>query len=217
MNETMMEVLHKRRLIKVANSIRMIESNEQQLQNKAEAAKEQLGNLTGIDEDAAYIAQLSHQYYIMKACYQGKSLYTKVVDSEKRRMLWSRVQACCKKADVSPEHFMKAQFDYFHRAFGTTPKLSHLATPNAVYRALAFEGKTIGKVVGNAIEFKLDLGALFSHCEKQIRDVCRAQGIDRAAYYKIFVVTGLMPMDTHFLSKDPVYQEVANGTCSIST
>ncbi len=217
MAETMMETLRRRRVTTAARSMAMSESNEQQLHNKAEAAKEQLGNLTGIDEDANYVAQLSHHYYEMKARYHNKRVTTTVVQSAKRDKFWTRVQVCCKTAEVTPERYMKAQFTYFHTAFGTTPKITQLATEAAVDRAQAFEGKTTGKVVGNAIEVKADLGALFGRCEKQIREVCRKQKMDRATYYRTFVLTGLLPMAKEFLRRDPVYQEVANGTGNIPT
>lgn len=212
MSETMMEALRKKRATTAARSIAMSQINEQQIHNKAEAAKEVLGNTTGITENAAYVAQLSHHFYEMQARYKGKRVCTTVVESEKRKTFWTKVQSCCKTAGVSPERYMKAQFAFFHTAFGTTPKMHQLATAAAIDRAKAFEGNTAGKVVSNAIEATTDLGALFGRCEQQIREVCRKQGMDRATYYKTFVVTGLLPMAREFLARDPVYQEVLNAS-----
>jgi hypothetical protein len=216
MEETMMEALRRRRGIAAVRSMSASEANEEQLHNKAEAVKEQLGNTNGINADKEYINQLSHHYYAMLARYRGSRINTKVVDSLRRQQLWGRVQTCCKQAEVSPERYMKAQFNYFHTAFGTAPKLSQLATEAAVERASAFEGKTEGKVVASAQDAKVNLGAVFSRCEQQVRDICRAQKVTREEYYQRFVLTNLISMPIEFLKADPVYRRVADGSNSIS-
>ncbi len=210
MSETMIETLRRKRATTAIRSMAMSEINEQHLHNKAKAAREQLGNTNGINEDTELTAQLAHHYYHMKASYSGKRVQTRVVDSARRQQFWGKVQTCCKTADVTPERYMKAQFSFFHIAFGTTPKLNQLATEAAIERAQSFEGKTSGKVVGNAIESGVSLGSLFARCEQQVRDICRAQSVTREEYYRIFVIPGLISMPHEFLSADPVYQEVAN-------
>lgn len=210
MSETMIETLRKKRATTAIRSMAMSETNEQQLHNKAEAAREQLGNTNGINEDKELIAQLAHHYYQMKASYSGKRVQTRVVESAKRQQFWGKVQVCCKTAGVTPERYMKAQFSFFHIAFGTTPKLSQLATEAAVERAQSFEGKTSGKVVGNAIDAGVSLGSIFARCEKQVRDICRVQSVTREEYYRIFVIPGLISMPHEFLNADPVYREVAS-------
>lgn len=211
MPETMMEMMRRRRATSAHRSLSASDAYDQQISNKAAAAKEQLGHTNGLNEDTVYIAQLSHHYYTMQAAYTGRHVKTVVVHSDKRNKFWGRVQEACKKADVSPERYMKAQFQFFHHAFGTTPKLCNLSTDSAVDRAVAFEGKTTGKTVGNAIEAKLDLGSLFSRCDQQVRDVCNNRKMTREEYYKTFVITGLIPMPKKFLEADPVYRRVADA------
>lgn len=209
MSESMMELLRKKRATSNSRSIAMSESSDIQLHNKAEAAKEQLGNTSGIEEQTAYIAQLSHHYYDMQAKYSNKRVVTRPKESKKRTQFWSRVQEACKVSEVSPERYMKAQFDYFHVAFGTTPKMANLATDAAIERAKAYDGKTSGKIVGNAIEAGVSLGSVFARCEKQVRDIMRAQRVTREEYYQRFVLTRLIAMPQEFLNADPVYRKVA--------
>lgn len=209
MSESMMELLRRKRATSTSRSIAMSEASDIQLHNKAEAAKEQLGNTTGISEQTTYIAQLSHHYYEMQAKYVNKRVVTRPKESKKRTQFWSRVQEACKASGVSPERYMKAQFEYFHIAFGTTPKMCNLSTDAAVERARAYEGKTTGKIVGNAIEAGVSLGSVFARCEKQVRDIMRAQKVTREEYYQRFVLTHLIAMPLEFLQADPVYRKVA--------
>jgi hypothetical protein len=188
----------------------MSEAAERQLQAKAEAVKEHLGNTGGVKPEIQLVEQLAFYYYHMRAQYARKRVTTKATESLRRQEFWGRVSVCCKAAGVSPERYMKAQFSYFHTAFGTTPKLSQLATKAATERAKLYGGKTSGNVVSNAIETKVELGAIFARCEQQIRDICRHQKISREEYYRKFVLSGLVNMPKEFLNADPTYQQVTN-------
>lgn len=208
MPDSMVELFHRRRAQAAARSITASENNEQYLHNKAETTRELIGNTGEIDEDAHYTRQLAFHYYEMKARYYGKSTVTRVTHSKKSENFWKRVQLACKTSGVTPERYMKAQFDFFNVAFGTVPKINQLITEAAIERAREFAGKTEGRVVSNAIEAKVDLGAVFKRCEQQIRDICRAQKLTRKEYYQHFVLTKLISMPKQFLDADPVYQEV---------
>lgn len=210
MAETIVELLRRKRAQMAVRSITASERNESYIHNKATTAKEILGNTGVLDVDAHFTRQLAHHYYDMRARYRGKVALTRPKTSVKSVAFWAKIQTACKQAGVTPERYMKAQFDFFHVAFGTVPKLSQLGTEAAIVRASEFEGKTTGKVVGNAIEAKVDLGAIFQRCEKQIRDICRAQKMTRKEYYQHFVLTKLISMPTQFLAADPTYREVVN-------
>jgi len=211
MQQSLTETIQRNRVKTAIRSLAASEHNDQQISHKTSAVKEILGNTTGISVDKHCVAQLSHQYYDMKARYSGKRVVTTVVESAKRDAFWLRVQQRCQAAGVPPERFMKAQFDYFHAAFGTIPKLNQLITEAATTRAQAFAGKTAGHVVSNAIEAPVSMGALFARCEQQVRDVCRAQKMTREEYYAAFVVTKIIAMPQQFLDADPVYKKVLNG------
>ena len=210
MSKSMVDYLRKRRITKVTRSIAMSEANENGIRNKAEVARNLLGSNSGIDSDTQLASRLSYLYYYMKAKYVNNALFSKVTHSEKRDEFWARVVEACKKADVSPEKYMKAQFSYFHKTFGTVPNVNQLATSGAVTRAQEFAGKVDGFIVGNNVPIEDNLGAVFSRCERQLRDMCKAQSVDRAEFYRRFVCSGVITFPVEFLNADPVYEEVVN-------
>ena len=114
MSETIIDLIRKHRLTHLNKSITASEQNEQQLHNKTIIVKEQLNTLNGMSNDIECLNLLAYHYYHMKANYYGKSVQTKVKQSKKRDEFWGRVRDCCIRANVSPEHYIKAQFEYFH-------------------------------------------------------------------------------------------------------
>ncbi len=218
MIETMMEALRRKRALTTVRSMAVSESKEQQVHNKAEAVKEQLKNAKGcIDEDASYILQLSHHYYYLKASYYGNTLNTRVVESARRKKIWTRVQACCKMADVTPQRYMKAQFSYFSKQFGRIPHHRDLATPKAIYRAQNFEGETAGRIVG-VVEYKVDLREICQQSEDMLQNICKAQKLDRADCYRFLISTGMTSrLHKEFRKMDPVYQEVLKEVENVET
>lgn len=215
MPESMLEMMRKKRLANAIRSVSVSESNEQLIHNKSNAVKEKLGHTCKLDEEKLYIQQLSYHFYSMQASYSGKPLRAVTKESKKRQDYWGRVQDACKKSGVPPDRYIKAQFQFFHHAFGTTPKLCNLATEAAIDRARSYEGKTEGSVVSSAIEATVDLGSLFSRCDKQVRDVCRNRNITREDYYRTFVVTKLIPMPQQFLNADPVYRGILDEASNL--
>ena len=186
----------------------MSEANEGRLHDKLEVALECIGNNTGIDADKSYVKQLSYHYYVMKARFYGLQLYSSITESARRDAVWRRIQEAHTKSGVTPERYMKAQFEYFQDMFGTVPKLSHLATDKAIERAQKFKGKTTGKVVSNAILYKPDLGAVFGRCEKQMREICKERELSRVDAYKFLIRVGMLSMlDSKFLALDPDYKK----------
>lgn len=127
---------------------------------------------------------------------------------EQQDNLWlDTVLPRCIEAGVTPERFIKAQFDYFSKEFGRAAETGDLGTPDAARRAKEYKGTTKGTVAG-VIKIKSDLSARFEWAEKFIQSACKAHGIGRADYYRMFVLTGLVPVHPEFLRADPVYQQV---------
>lgn len=210
MTKSMVDVLRQKRLNSARRSVSAGEARENVIHNKATIAKDLIGSNNGINEDTQLESRLSYLYYSMKAKYDNKSLHSLVVQSDKSKAFWQRVSVACKQSEVDPDRYMKAQFAYFHKTFGTTPDLSQLATDAAIQRARDFTGQTEGNVVGNNIPANVSLGAVFARCEKQLREMCRAQQCNREEFYRRFVCTGVFTFPEEFLKRDPTYLEVAH-------
>jgi len=210
MAKSMVDVLRQKRLNSARRSVNASELRENAVHNKANITKDLIGANNGIDEDTQLESRLSYLYYSMKSKYDNKSLQSLVVHSDKSKAFWQRVAAVCKQSEVDPDRFMKAQFSYFHKTFGTTPDLPQLTTEAAIQRARDFTGQTKGNVVGNNIPADVSLGAVFARCEKQLREMCRAQKCNREEFYRRFVCTGVFTFPNEFLMRDPTYLEVAD-------
>lgn len=210
MTKSMVEVLRRKRLNSVRRSVSSSEARENIIHNKASITKDLIGANNGINEDVQIESRLSYLYYSMKSKYDNRSLHSLVVQTDKSKAYWERVGVACKQSEVDPDRYMKAQFSYFHKTFGTTPELSQLATEAAIQRARDFTGQTKGNVVGNNVPANVSLGAVFARCEKQLREMCRAQSCNREEFYRRFVCTGVFTFPEEFLKRDPTYLEVAS-------
>jgi hypothetical protein len=195
------------KLKNIERSIKASEQNEISIREKSRLIKPILGTHNPVETLEIKAYQLSVLYYEMKARYDGKATFTKVATSDKSKDLWRRVAVACDKAGAEPRMFMKAQYDFFHTAFGTIPKLNQLATEGATTRAQLYAGND-KSIVGNAMEHKISVGSLFSYCEKQIQDICKAQNCNREEFYQRFVLTRLLSFPKQFLESDPVYRKL---------
>lgn len=207
MPTTITDYLTKHRLNQIKKSITSSESNEAYIHNRSVATKALLSQDLPVVTTTHTGADLSAIFYSMLDKYTGKQRFAHVTTTPKSVAMWGRVAAACAASGVPPHTYMKSQFDYFHRLFGTTPKLTQLATENAIVRAQVFSGSDAA-IVGNGIEHKISIGTLFSHCEKQIQDVCKAHKLTREEFYRKFVLTKLLSLPTSFLEADPVYKNL---------
>lgn len=122
-------------------------------------------------------------------------------------VLWTRIVRAWKASGVSMQDYVKAQFAWFHEKFRKAPEPVQLATDEAVLRAATVAPKKVGSVAKEEI---LDVGALFSRCDKQIRDVMRAQKMTREEVYRKLVKPGILLIPEKFLRQDPVWKALEN-------
>jgi hypothetical protein len=207
--------LRKRRLRSANASIRFTDTRDRIIRDHAQVVKEVI-NSDGSRDSASHTVegQLSFLYRKMWQEYYQRPLvrYPKIM-SKRGIAFWGRVAKNCDKAGVTPEVYMRAQFNWFHRKFGRPPELLQLATENALSRVVEFlaQGKNPAtKVIGNDIRPEEDKASLFRRCEKQLRDICRAQKLSREDFYRKLVVSGLVSFPQEFLDMDPIYRNIIN-------
>lgn len=187
---------------------------DQEISTKAQLVKQ--STFTTGDMENGVALQLRALYYLKMEEYYGKKLHSKVTTSNRSLALWKRVEAACTKAGVPPDDYLTAQFVYFHKIFGTAPKLNQLATENAVMRART-AGESRGKVVGNDIRAKTSVSDVLRFAEKQMQEICKAQGMTRQEVYENLVVTGVIAFPAKYLDSDPVYQKVLAAVAARGT
>jgi hypothetical protein len=210
-----LDKLRRKKLRSVKASITYSDTRDKIIHDHATHVKAALRSGDLGDEVANSLeSQLSLLYRKMWQEYYQRPLvrYPKLM-SKRGIAFWHRVAVNCTTAKVSPELYMRAQFHWFHKKFGRPPEVLQLTTKNALDRVVEFlatEQNSARKVIGNDIRPNLDKAAVFRRCEKQVRDVCRAQGLSREEFYVRIVLTGAMAMPQEFLDMDPVYRKVAS-------
>jgi len=210
---SIIERIKKQKLKKISRSINISERNEQIIKNKSEVVKDLMGSTNELDKHVSYANQLSYHYYKMLHEYNTYTFVSlvKPVPNKRGESYWNKVAERCLQAEVSPEKYIKAQFVYFNKHFNKSPEHKHLITEEAVKRA-----KTVSsiqdRVVSDHLPSNVDLGTLFSECEKMIRRLCRAQNISREEFYRNFVIPGIITIPKQFLQADPVYKAIIKGS-----
>jgi len=126
--------------------------------------------------------------------------------------LWVRMSAAIEKAEVDPVVYMKKQFEFYHKVFGTLPKPHFLTTDAAVSRVRESVANNEPTVAVRSIPSEgADLATTFRRCEDMIRSVARTHSLTREEVYTRFVLTGLLPLPDIFLKADSVYIKVASA------
>lgn len=210
-NKDLLEYLRNRRLASLKGSRAASDRYNSEIQDHADRVKHQItGEALPDSFDAAPAQYVATLFYRMKDEYSKTKSFARLSPKQfsRSKSYWSRVVTRVMEADVLPETYIRAQFSWFHDAFGTTPELKHLATDAAVERASLFSGNTARAVVGNNIKHSLSMATMFRHCEQQVRKMCRAQKVTREEFYIRFVLTGNMTFPKAFLQADPVYKRV---------
>lgn len=206
-----LKAIHDHELRKVNNSIRGSEAFEKRVDKETKKTKELLssGDISDeFDTNTITAQQMCELYHTMVSDYTQKPNYTDFSKISRQAIAyWARVYEASKKAKLTPRQYLQAQFAWFHEAFRKVPDVRQLATEEALKRAEEFSGST-RRIVASSIETKVPMSAVFKRCDKQVRDMCRAQKLTREEFYREFVVTGIIPLPLSFLTADPVYRSV---------
>ncbi len=143
-------------------------------------------------------------YSMMDSYYQRTSFPFTPPPSRKGLTMWSKVAEYKRMAGVSAEVYIKAQFAWCDKCFGSPPTFAHLMTENAVNRALQFSGLP-GRVVTSAVPMQSEKAELLKQTDAQIRAICKAQSMTKAEFYREIVIPGLMILPHAYTSIDPEY------------
>lgn len=204
-----LETLRRARLKSVKSSIAFSETRDKIIHSQAEYVKATVINnkSTGTEQRCGAL-QASTLYYTMLDQYFVKHSFRQpTLMNDRAKALWQRVYDASVEVNMPIEDYLKAQFTFFHKAFGKPPELHQLATPKAKERAKeTVLGST--RVVGNNIEIKKDIAAILRAAEQQMQELCRQHKLSREEVYRKFVVTGLFFFPKEYLDADPVYKKV---------
>ncbi len=209
-----LKAIQKHEIKKLDNSIRGSEAFERRVEKETRKTKELLvsGDTSNAFDTKVMTAQnLCELYHIMVEDYTKRPNFTDFSKISRQAIAyWTRVYQASQQTKLTPGQYLQAQFEWFHDRFRTTPDVRQLATPAAIQRAEEHSG-SFRRVVAGSIETDIPLSAVFKRCDKQVRDMCRAQQITREDFYRDFVLTGVMAMPLSFLTADPVYGRVCSG------
>ena len=141
------------------------------------------------------------------------SFYRNVPQSEKSKLIWDKISTNCKKSKAKPEDFIKAQFVYFEKHFGSIPKISNLVSVHSITRTIDY----LATINPNNNCPKLDTTLVpkmitkiakpdkYSLIEKQLQSMIKAQKCSREEFYLRFVISGEYHLPREFILNDPDY------------
>ncbi len=209
MNEDILDAIKRIKLNKLDRSIRASEANEERVHKATQVVKRMLtnGELTDeFDVRTVTAQQMCQLYYTMVSDYTSQANYTDFNKISKQAIaFWARVVQACEETSLSPRLYLQAQFEWFHNAFRKVPETKQLITDTALERAKEFKGKE-KKLVASSVCANIPKSDIFKRCDKQVRAMCKAQGMSRVEFYKEFVLTGEVPLPVSFLLVDPAYR-----------
>lgn len=169
--------------------------------------------VTGVPQGVALLpaaAILRKHYYDMLSTYRGGSFAFSKALTKRGAALWMRVLVAQQASGVPAEQFIRAQFVWFHKAFGKEPAVTQLATEAATNRAVEVGGTAKRNVVSNNKPAAVSLAEVFRESERLVQDIMRAQKcVSREAFYRDFVLTGVFCLPEKFLQADPAWRKVA--------
>jgi len=199
---SVLEAIKKQQLRSIHRSMVSSELQENVTRLNAEHAKSVLsGEADDVDE-----TKMAGIYTRLRTQYDGKLHASKPL-SKRAKSFWLRVIERQKQAGVSPEKFMTAQFDWFHRNFGKVPEVFQLTTEAAVTRAKEYAGSENKKIAATSREEKVNFAELMKQSDKMMRDICAAQGMTRLEVYTKLVIPGHFMFPKQYLDSDPVYKQ----------
>lgn len=205
-----LEALKQARLRSVKASISFSETRDKHLHQQAEYVKATVLTQDTEAKERNDVTEAANLYYEMLDFYFAKHTFRmpKLMNDKSIR-LWTRVVDAAREVNMPIKDYLKAQFVFFHKAFGKPPDLPQLATPKAKERAKeAVLGST--RVVGNNIEIKKDIAGLLRSAEQRMQELCRTHKLSREDVYRKFVLTGLFFFPKEYLDADPIYKKVCS-------
>jgi len=211
MTEHILELLRKKKLASIRQKKAFRKKKIEEFETKQSSVKRIIDGENQYSAVPVELTMLRDLYFRMINVYSGRVKYYMDEMTDGQVALWIRVEKARREADVSPERYLKAQFVFFDKAFGTYPKTKHLATEKAIERAKTYEGKTEGRVLGNMRPPDLDKADVFRQSEKLLQKMMNAQNCTREQFYKRFVLTGVYTFPKEFMEADPAYQAAKEG------
>jgi len=211
MSEHILELLRKKKLASMRQKEAFRKKKVEEFHSKQSSVKRIIDGENQYSAVPVELTMLRDLYFRMISAYTGVVKYYTDEMTDGQVALWIRVEKARREADVSAERYLKAQFAFFDKAFGTYPKTQHLATENAIERARTYEGKTAGRILGNMRPPDIDKAAEFKQSEKLLQKMMNSQGCTREQFYKRFVLTGVYTFPKEFLEADPAYQAAKEG------
>lgn len=208
--EEIAQIINQHQLQSLARKEAMQDAREKAIQTKADVVEYILGG-----EDIDPSMPVSHYvlkslYYHMLMDYTGDRFLFEKEPNAHSKALWRRVEAARQDSGLDAQTFLRAQFKWFNKHFGTYPRLMQLTTDDAIKRAVEFTGDVDKKVVG-AQKAPVSRTEVLKETEKLIQSVMRAQKCTRLEFYQKFVLTGLYVIPEQFLRLDPVYKQAKEG------
>lgn len=204
-----LEVIRKQQLRSAKASISFGESQDRIVSSRAAEVKECLREVKTGQPVALSETRMASMYYRMLDEYERSPRVRMASQTNKRGLaLWKRVVKACNSSGVDPETYLKSQFAYFRKHFGTYPKVYQLATEQAIERAVAFSGDSSKRVIATSKPNRTDIASVMRTAENQMQAICRAQKISREEVYRNLVIPGIITFPSVYLKSDPVYQKV---------
>lgn len=191
---------YNKQLKSVKLSIACSERNTQATHVRAE--KVALALQTG---DFSLTEAVRSAYYRLLKTYKYGEDWKTPKESKRSEATWGRVAKAYEESGCTVDHYMKAQFQWFHAVFGTHPAISQLATPAAKERARLYESVSTSNITANNIPARKERASLLRNSEKQMRALCEARNMTRKEVYEQLVKTGLFMFPQEFLDTDPEY------------
>jgi len=198
------EKIRKKRIQSTLQASRFMDLHDAGAREVVDEAKALMrGELNG---EMTQEAALRAAWQSMASDYTGDKQYLIPKSrSPKSFDLWRRVEEARVASGQDAETYLRAQFDFFSKAFGKAPEVKHLATPKAIQRAKEYVGTS--RAV-RAPEYHMELPALLKSTDARMRALCKAQGMTRKEVYERLVKTGLVAFPKEYTSIDPAYAEV---------
>jgi len=204
--DKIIEVLQAKVLRSTKASLAFSETRDALVSRKAQATKEFLKQDPELHSRALEQRMASLYYRMLDEYYVEPAIRMVNSPSKKGQALWKRVPVSCDATGVDPESYMRAQFAFFHKAYGRVPRVYQLATDKARERAISFSGSKVKIMTDKKVSRNLPV--IMRQAEKLMQDICRAQGLTREEVYRNLVVPGLMAFPREYLEADPVYKRV---------
>ena len=121
---------------------------------------------------------------------------------------------------MSYELYIRAQFDFFDRAFARAPKVHQLGSQKAVQRAREYVAlRDAGKVPDRDVRGRVrraprvSENARFKHCEKQLQILMQNYGASEEEILRNFATAenAKLYFDREWLRQNPTYQRLKSA------